>query len=119
MHRWVTPIYSASMRILMEERGNDMPQTDMMEGFGLTPGLRSVDNQLALLTSWDMVHKAIDNLDFNLSYYAQGNVKKTEIYPASNYRVEYDTLHQQLVGVSFYIKPISKTTFELKIFRIW
>ena len=57
-HRWVNEIYSASMRILMEERGNEMPQTDMMAGFGLTPGMRNLDNQLAVLSSWDMVRKA-------------------------------------------------------------
>ena len=53
------------MRVLMEERGENVKQTDMMEGFGLTPGLSNVDNQLELLTSWDMVSKAIDALRNN------------------------------------------------------
>ena len=42
LHRYTTNIYSASIRILMEERGDDMPQSNMMEGFGLTPGNEEV-----------------------------------------------------------------------------
>ena len=113
-HRWSTEIYSASMRILMEVRGNDMPQTNMMEGFGLTPGMRIIDNQLAVLKSWDMVNKAINKLDFNVSYYAKGNFKTTEIYPAYHYCVEFDSLHPQLLNTQFVIKQLNKNSFKLK-----
>ncbi len=113
LHRWVTPIYSASMRIIMEERGENNPQNDMMEGFGLTPGMRNVDNQIALLSSWDMVYKAIDHLDFNVSYFVKGNIKTTEIYPASNFEVEFDSLHAQLLHTPFYVKMLDDDTFEL------
>ncbi len=113
-HRWVTDIYSASMRILMEERGNEMPQTDMMEGFGLTPGMRNLDNQLAVLTSWDIVRSAVDALDFDVSYFVKGNFKTSEIYPANDYKVEFDTLHPQLLNTPFYIKKLDGNSFELK-----
>ncbi len=114
LHRYVPEVFSAEIKILMEERGTDMPQTNMMEGFGLTPEMRSVDNQIALLTSWDMVYEAINNLDFNVSYFAQGNVKTTEVYPASNWRIEFDTLHDQLINTKFYIEQLNKKEFLLK-----
>ncbi len=114
MHRYVTPIYSASMRVLMGERGTEMPQIDMMEGFGLTPGMRNIDNQLGVLSSWDMIYKAVEALDFHVSYFAKGKIKTTEIYPPTNYRVEFDTVHPQLIGVQFFINQISDHTFELR-----
>lgn len=114
IHRYITPIYSASMRVLMEERGNDMPQTDMMEGFGLTPGMRNIDNQLGVLSSWDMIYKAVEALDFDVSYFAKGKIKTTEIYPATNYKVEFDTLHPQLIHTPFYITQINDHSFELR-----
>ena len=52
----------------------------MMEGFGLNPGMRSIENQIAILTSWDVVYETIKRLDFATSYYVVGNVKKTELY---------------------------------------
>ena len=113
MHRYTTNIYSASMRILMEERGANTQQSDMMEGFGLTPGMRNVDNQLAVLSSWDMIRKAVNRLDFNVSYFVKGNFKTTEIYPASALKVEFDTLHVQLTNTPFYVKQINDKQFEL------
>ncbi len=113
MHRYVPVIYSAHMQILMEERGTDVPQSNMMEGFGLTPGMRSVDNQMALLTSWDMVNKAIHQLDFNVSYYAEGKVKNTELYPASTMEVLYDRKHSQLLNTPFFIEKINERSFKL------
>ena len=49
MHRYTQPIYRASMTLLMEERGSENSQNNMMEGFGLSSGMRTLDNQIAIL----------------------------------------------------------------------
>jgi len=48
IHRYTVPVYKASMSLLMEVRGSQSKKTDMMEGFGLTPGMSNVDNQIAI-----------------------------------------------------------------------
>ncbi len=111
--RYTIPIYNASIKLLIEEKNNDLHKSDMMSGFVLTPGLSNVENQIALLTSRDMITKAINQLDFHVGYFTQGSIKTTENYPNKSYSVVFDSLHNQLIGVKFFIKEINKKQFKL------
>ena len=75
----------------------------MMEGFGLTPGQQSVENQMAILSSWDLVLRTINQLDFQVSYFVQGNLKHTELYGSTPYTIEYDDTKPQIVITSYSI----------------
>jgi tyrosine-protein kinase Etk/Wzc len=116
LHRYSTPVYRASMSMLMEERGSEMPQNDMMEGFGLTPGQRSLDNQIAVLTSRDIIRKTIDQLDFHVSYFAAGRLKDTEIYSNTGFEVYFDSSEVQLLNVPIFITAIDDNHFELSVY---
>lgn len=114
--RYSIPMYQASSSILIEEKPSSAPvQENMMEGFGLTPGMRSVDNQIAILTSWDVVFEAVKRLDFALSYYVEGSVKTTEMYNSSPFTVIFDSLHCQLIDIPIHIESIDKERFRLII----
>lgn len=113
MHRYTQPIYRASMTLLMEERGSDKPQNSMMEGFGLSSGMRSLDNQIAILRSWEIIRKTIRELDFHVSYYKTGRMKSTELYGNTPFKVHFDSLHPQLVNTPVYITLVDKDHFKL------
>lgn len=116
IHRYTTPLYRASVSLLMEVRGDKSSQSNsMMEGFGLTPGQRNMENQMAVLTSRDLVGRAIDRLDFNLSYYIGGRVKKTEMYDNHPFEVTYDSIHQQILNVPIYVDFINDKEFKLRV----
>lgn len=115
IHRYTLPTYNASIALLLEERGDRMPQSDMMEGFGLTPGQQNVENQIAILTSWDIIEKTIDKLDFHLSYYISGRVKHTEMYDNPPFKVVFDSLHCQILNTPIVVDITSKDTYTLKI----
>ncbi len=114
--RYSIPVYQASSAILIEEKSSNAPvQDNMMEGFGLTPGMRSIDNQIAILTSWDVVYEAVKRLDFALSYYVEGSVKTTEMYNSSPFTVIFDSLHCQPLDIPIHIEAIDKERFRVHI----
>ena len=115
VHRYVQPVYSATITLLMEERGDIMPKADIMQGFGLTPGQRSVDNQIAILTSWDIVMQTIDKLDFYVSYFAEGRLKHTEMYGNLTFEVQFDSTHPQLLNTPINIIPIDDKSCKVYI----
>ncbi|MCU4177175.1 polysaccharide biosynthesis tyrosine autokinase [Carboxylicivirga sp. N1Y90] len=115
MHRYIVPVYGASISLLLEERGEKGTQTNMMEGFGLTPGQQNVENQMAILTSWDIVQRTIDQLDFHVSYFISGHLKETEIYDNPSYWVEFDSIHPQLLNTPINITYISKDEYKLSV----
>ncbi len=115
IHRYIPPVYSASISLLLEERGEKMPQGNMMEGFGLTPGQQNLENQMAILTSWDIVRRTVDQLDFHLSYFISGRVKHTEAYQNPHFIVQFDSLHPQLLDVPIYLSFINEKEFQIKV----
>ncbi|WP_234408754.1 Wzz/FepE/Etk N-terminal domain-containing protein [Marinilabilia salmonicolor] len=115
IHRYSSPIYRASMSLLMEERGTENSRESMMEGFGLTPGQRNLDNQIAVLTSRDIIRQTIDQLDFNISYFAAGRLKNTEIYSNPGFRIRPDSSSAQILNVPIYLTVLNENQFELTV----
>ncbi|MBS2098526.1 polysaccharide biosynthesis tyrosine autokinase [Carboxylicivirga linearis] len=116
IHRWTLPTYRASISLLIEERGEKMPTGNMMEGFGLTPGQQNMENQMAILTSWDVVKETVDQLDFHLSYFISGRVKHTEMYGSGEpFKVVFDSLHNQILNTPIHIEIINQDQYRLKL----
>jgi tyrosine-protein kinase Etk/Wzc len=115
IHRYTLPVYRASMSMLMEERGTESSRENMMEGFGLTPGQRSLDNQIAVLTSRDIVRKTVNQLDFHISYFAAGRVKNTEIYSNPGFHVLMDSSASQILNVPLYLTVLNENQFRLSV----
>ena len=113
--RYSLPVYRAYMTILVDERGESNSKASMMEGFGLTPGLRNVDNQLAVLTSWDMISHTIDQLDFHISYFIEGRLKNSELYGNPIFEVLFDSTHAQLVNTPIMVEPVDNESFMLTV----
>ena len=113
--RYSIPVYQASSTILIEEKSSASSQENMMEGFGLTPGMRNVDNQIAVLTSWDVVYEAAKRLDFAISYHAEGNLKTSELYNSAPFTVIIDSLYPQLVETPIFVIPVDANHFKLVI----
>lgn len=112
-HRYARPIFSAYMTILMEDRGTEHPQSDMMEGFGLSSAMRSLENQMAILSSWSIMRQTINELDFNLSYYKTGRVKSSELYGNIPFTVHYNHSIPQLTSTNIYLSVIDDKNYRL------
>ena len=116
IHRYTKPTYIARMSMLIEVRGSEQPQNNMMEGFGLSSSMKQIDNQIAILTSYEMIKKAVTELDFTLTYFKAGRVKHTELY--GNYApfiVKYDSAAPQLINTPIFIHYIDKEHFTLSV----
>ena len=115
VHRYSIPVYGASMTVIVDERGENDSKASMMEGFGLTPGMRNVDNQIAVLSSWDMLRNTVDQLDFCVSYFVEGRLKKTELYGNLDFQVVFDSTHAQLLNIPIYIYPVDGNSFRMTV----
>lgn len=102
-HRYTVPVYSASTTILLKSsQDQNLSQSNLIEGFGLSPEVRNIENQTFIIKSKKLIRKAVDLLDFGVEYYRAGHLKDTEIYHNAPFVVEFDSLHQQLLNVPIY-----------------
>lgn len=68
-------------------------------------GQKEAENQKRILTSFDLIGDVIDKLDFEVSYYLKGRLRKTVQYPdARSFKLRVDSIHPDLLGRSIGIE---------------
>ena len=81
---WVERYRTSGSIIIEESRsaGNNV----FMQGFGLQSGYRNIDNQVVMLTSYDLVSRVVDSIPFlNTDYFYINHIQQLHMYLIQNY----------------------------------
>ncbi len=114
--RYTLPTWRVSATVLIEE---DKKHTSMigseqlLEGFGVRPGMQNLDNQVLILTSWTIIEKTLSDLPFDIEYYHHGRVNKVALYPVSPIKVNYDASGTIPKDVEFEFRLSDNDTYSL------
>lgn len=106
-HLKTTPkTYMVSARMLMGEgnRGFGAPKEDFLKGMSLVRGSSQLEDDIALLTSRSMVVKALQRLDFGVSYHTTHRFLTQEHYSFPPFRVILDSVSVQVAGVPIHVR---------------
>lgn len=101
--RYTSPVYSASMKILVKEsdkknsafRGMNMSLGEM----GLMSNSDAFDNELEILRSAALSSDVVDRLKLYVRYYLEGTIKKQELYKNSPISVDLDKCFRDTLGI--------------------
>lgn len=74
---------------------------------------KTVDNEIEIFVSRDMVDKTLKQLDFTTSYYQKGNYKTRELYFNSPFKVFYDTLRNVHYYTEYRVTILNENEFLL------
>jgi uncharacterized protein involved in exopolysaccharide biosynthesis len=115
-HRYTVPVYRASITMIFKvDQERNFSNSVLTEGFGLAPEMRSFENQSFIIRSHAMVLRAINRLDFGVSYFSKGRLKDTEIYDPLPFEVRFDSIHPQLLNTNFEATVLPGGQIELSV----
>tara|TARA_B110000459_G_scaffold167028_1_gene185390 strand:+ start:312 stop:1148 length:837 start_codon:yes stop_codon:yes gene_type:complete len=115
-NRYSVPEYSVSTTLLIRDDNNtQLGAENLLEGLELFSGKKNLKNEIVILSSYSLFEKVIEELNLGISYYQHGFLKTNEIYGNSPFKVEVDSSHLQLTGVSFQINQLNNEEFTLSI----
>src|SRR5690606_1008517 len=115
--RYTTPQYAIKSLVLIEQKQQGVSNllnklSEGQEASGAGPNLF---NEMFLLTSQDLVGMAVDSLDLNIQYWAQGRVKEDELYDQCPVTIVFDSLGYLGTGVQeIRIQEIVEGQFEFR-----
>jgi tyrosine-protein kinase Etk/Wzc len=91
--RYSTPKYEISASILVKDdtKGTDMGEAAILENLGLSAGKSNVDNEVEILKSRALMEKVVADLQLNVSYFAKGKIKTTELFETSPVKLHFLT----------------------------
>ncbi len=109
----IPEVYGASTQILLKDRETYNYQTQVYQNIGYVAAYGDIVNQKRVLTSYDMINRALDKLDFDVSYFIIGRFKTTEVYGSLPFEVRMDLLNPRFYEKPFDLKIIDPDHFEL------
>jgi len=117
--RYKVPVYRSTISIILDDMSNSSSslttQNSMIEGFMVDPGMRNIDNQIAVLQSYSLVSKVVECMGIYVSFAHKGRLKTVEQYGFKAFSVVMDSTHVQPIDVPIFITDIDGSTFRLEV----
>ncbi len=115
-HRYTPVVYKGSVTIMLKsDEKRTVSGAGIIEGFGLSPETKSIENQTIILQSKKVVKRAIDRLDFGIDIYSDGVLQDNDMYKKSPFVITMDSAHVQLLNTPIYIEPMGGSQVKIKI----
>jgi tyrosine-protein kinase Etk/Wzc len=109
--RYSPPIYKVSSLLLIKEESS--PVANLLDELKLFKENKKLANEIALISSYDMVYNTIKQLDFQVSYFHKGQVRNVELYKELPYKVFLDTSYNHINSGPYFVEILSDSTFKL------
>lgn len=101
--KWI-PQYFSSGTLIIKEYGSGMNMA-LMNGFGVDAGYKNVNNQVIMLSSYDLMSRAVDSLPFmHVDYITQGRFKTRNIYHQTPFLVEPHEVTPVAYGILYQLE---------------
>lgn len=108
--RYALPIYPITASIVIKEK-EDPSQGKLLYDNPLVSGYRNYLNEPYIIRSFPLVERTLQNANFDVAFYREGNVLTTEDYDIS---VQARVLaNNGLNSSSFYFTPINSKQYQL------
>lgn len=115
-NRYITPIYVVNASLLIKaEKEIVNPVSDLLYGqefFGRNN--TNLENESSLLQSYSLLEKTLHDLNFNISYFKEGNVRNEELYRKSPIQVNLLQKENAPYGTLFKISRINDSLYNLE-----
>lgn len=101
--------YKSSLSILLNEdkgasKSNAAAELDL-NALGLLSTTNNLDNEIAILSSPDLMYSVVDTLNLQTVYYINKRLRKIELYKESPFSVSFESTKRDNIGnIEFYIE---------------
>jgi uncharacterized protein involved in exopolysaccharide biosynthesis len=117
INRYTSPIYKVKSSILIKsDKQLSTGAENLLAGMSIFKNVKNVQNEIGILHSYYLTRKAIEEMDFSISYFTMGRVKTKEIYDKCPFLVNLaDTSRNPLKGYPVYITILSDNEYQMEI----
>lgn len=109
------PIYLSSTTILIETGERQaVNNEELLQGLGLSGGMRNLDNQIKILTSRGLTERALKELSFEVEFYHKTIRNQLPIYPITPLKINFSGEMPLPKDIEFSIKYLGNNMFIIK-----
>jgi capsular exopolysaccharide synthesis family protein len=108
-------VYQVQASILVNgEVKNGMNGEKFMKGMELMTSTTLIEDEVGILSSYNLCESTVRKLDFGVSYFEKHNLTTTELYDNDRaFKIELDSSVNQIIGVPIYIERTTDSTYSV------
>lgn len=112
--KWIPQYMSAGTIIIKESGGMYGGSQVLMQGFGVDASYKNINNQVIILSSYDLMCRVVDSLPFmHVDYITQGRFRTRNIYKNTPILVEPTYIHPNIYGLMFMVEFIEDGSMRI------
>ncbi len=112
---YTNPVYESTVKVKLDDIGYGISSSNLYEDFDLFANTNKIATEVEVLKSKMLIEKTLKELDFGISYYRIGNIRKTELYHESPFLIEFDSDFPKTYSRVFDLHIISDSSFVLSL----
>lgn len=114
-NKYAKPIYEVRSTVLIQEpKKGGLGDLSSVLGFSYGNSQQNLQNEIGMLNSESLIKKAIQNIDWRVSYFSRVDFVHEELYKNSPVVVVIDSTHFQPIGLKFNIVILDKTKYSIE-----
>lgn len=108
---YTTPVYAITAKLLVKD--NSGARDQLLQQLDVEAPAVNIENEIEIIRSHNLLAKALDQLDFDVSYYLVGNVKVSEVYKDCPFSVSIAQIEYAAYYTTFEVLLNDTTNFTL------
>ena len=104
-----TPVYAVTAKLLVKDDSGGKDR--LLKQMDVEAADKNIENEIEIFRSHNLLAKALDRLDFDVSYFLIGNVKVSEVYTDCPFKISIDKLEFSAYSRPFFVDIMDSTHF--------
>ena len=112
---YATPKYESTAMLKLDEKNNGVSENNLYKDFDVFSSSGKIATEEKVIQSQVLVKKAFRNLDFRISVYRIGDIRKRELYKSSPFKIHYILKDSALFDKTVQLTVLNDSSFHLKV----
>lgn len=112
---YATPMYESTTKIRLADTKDGSPSSNLYKDFDVFTSANKIGAEVEVIKSKLLIGKALDSLDFEVTTYRIGQIRKVELYKEAPFKVFYTMNNEKWYDKPFQLTINNKTDYTLKV----
>ena len=107
------PMYQSFALLRLDDKSTGLSGTNLYKDFDVFFAPQKIAAEVEVLKSGQLISRVVDQLNYNVTYYREGRIKRTELYTDLPFKLEFKHISPQYLDKEFSLVVKDSTSFKL------
>jgi uncharacterized protein involved in exopolysaccharide biosynthesis/Mrp family chromosome partitioning ATPase len=107
------PMYQSFAVLRLDDKSTGLSGTNLYKDFDVFFTPQKIAAEVEVLKSGQLILRVVDQLNYNVTYYREGRVKRTELFADLPFELEFKHISSQYLDKEFLLVVKDSTSFKL------